>query len=111
MTNKTAASLYVEELLSSMHFTWVAEFSFAKSLKRRWRFDYCIPNEPWKFGIEIEGGTWRKSRHTTGKGFRADIEKYNTAVVHYGYRVLRYTPDQILSGALEADLKELCKKE
>ena len=109
MSNKTAASLYVEELLSSMQFSWVAELMFAKSLKRRWRFDYCIPSE--KIGIEIEGGTWRKSRHTTGTGFRADIVKYNFAVVHYGYRVLRYTPDQILSGNLESDLKELCKKE
>lgn len=107
--NKSEASLYVEELLSSMQFSWQAEHMFAKSLKRRWRFDYCIPEL--SIAIELEGGTWHKSRHTTGKGFRADIEKYNTAVVHYGWRVLRYTPDQILNGALEADLRELCKRE
>jgi hypothetical protein len=30
---------------------------------------------------EIEGGTFTKSRHTTGIGFHNDCEKYNAATI------------------------------
>lgn len=63
--------------------------------KRRWRFDFCYPDR--KIGIECEGGTWAKSRHTTGSGYQNDCTKYNAASV-MGYRILRFTRDMIESG-------------
>ena len=64
---------------------------------RKWRFDYCFTHA--KLAIEIEGGIFMsyrggKSRHTTGKGYLADMEKYNCASEN-GYTVLRYTPKNI----------------
>ena len=62
---------------------------------RRWRADLCWPDE--KLIVEIEGGAYVRGRHTRGKGFEADIIKYNTAVL-MGYRLLRFTPGQIKNG-------------
>jgi hypothetical protein len=47
--------------------------------------------------IEIDGGTWKFSRHTTGTGFQGDCEKLNAAVL-LGYRCLRFTPAMVESG-------------
>ncbi len=56
---------------------------------RRFRFDYAwIPQ---KVALEVEGGVWTKGRHTRGKGFLKDMEKYNLAV-SMGWRVFRCTP-------------------
>ena len=60
--------------------------------KRKWRFDYC--NLESKTAIEIEGGAWTNGRHTRGKGFIGDMEKYNMAIVA-GWVVLRFTPGQM----------------
>lgn len=59
---------------------------------RLWRFDFA--HVPTKVAIELEGGTWRASRHTTGSGFRKDCEKYNAAIL-LGWRVFRLTTDMI----------------
>lgn len=69
---------------------------------RRWRFDYSIVNL--KIAIEIEGAAWSNGRHTRGKGYIADMEKYNRATLE-GWRILRYTPQQIDN--MVADLKEI----
>ncbi|MGL5914018.1 MAG: hypothetical protein ACRCZB_07615 [Bacteroidales bacterium] len=55
---------------------------------RRWRFDFAIIEQ--KIAIEVEGGVWTNGRHTRGKGFIGDMEKYNTATA-MGWRVLRVT--------------------
>lgn len=62
---------------------------------RRFRFDFAWPDQ--KLAVEVEGGTWGKSRHTTGKGYGKDCEKYNLAVL-MGWRVLRFTGDMVRSG-------------
>lgn len=62
---------------------------------RRWRFDFAYPEH--KIGIECEGGTWAKGRHSRGSGFRKDCEKYNTASM-MGWTVLRFTSGMISSG-------------
>lgn len=69
------------------------EFRFAPP--RRWRFDWCWSAH--KLALEIEGGVWTRGRHTRGKGFLGDMEKYNAAVLH-GWRVLRCTPDMLHTG-------------
>jgi len=56
--------------------------------KRRWRFDYAWPAV--KVAVEIEGGIWNKSRHTTAKGYSNDCEKYNHAAAA-GWVVIRLT--------------------
>ena len=62
--------------------------------KRRWRFDYAWPAK--KVALEVEGGVWTGGRHTRGKGFLGDVEKYNSATV-LGWRVLRCIPNNLKS--------------
>ncbi len=59
---------------------------------RKWRFDYSWPTH--KLALEVEGGVFAKGRHSRGAGFRADLEKYNTAAA-MGWRVLRVLPEQL----------------
>lgn len=68
----------------------VAEFRFHPV--RRWRIDYTWPDV--QLAVEIEGGAFTNGRHTRGKGFIADMEKYN-AMVEMGWILLRYTPTDI----------------
>lgn len=59
---------------------------------RGWLFDFAWPDH--MLAVEVEGGTWQKGRHTTGKGFHDDCIKYNHAVLG-GWRVLRFTADMV----------------
>ena len=62
---------------------------------RKWAFDFAWPTQ--KLAVECEGGTeFGKSRHSYGKGFENDAEKYNEANL-MGWRVLRFTLHQIES--------------
>jgi len=72
--------------------------------QRRWRFDYAWPEH--RIAIEVEGGAWTYGRHNRSKGFVNDMEKYNEAVL-LGWRVLRYTPEQIRGGKWVDDLAKL----
>ncbi|WP_314340631.1 DUF559 domain-containing protein [Acinetobacter guillouiae] len=63
--------------------------------KRKWRADFHIMGK--KILVEVEGGVWNGGRHTRGKGYIGDMEKYNAAVV-MGYQVLRFSTDQVKSG-------------
>ncbi|MDI1225176.1 DUF559 domain-containing protein [Acinetobacter sp.] len=63
--------------------------------KRKWRADFHIVGK--KILVEVEGGIWSNGRHTRGKGYIGDMEKYNAAVV-MGYQVLRFTTEQVNSG-------------
>jgi hypothetical protein len=58
--------------------------------ERKWRFDRALPDK--LIAIEIEGGIHSGGRHTRGKGFTGDCEKYNQAVL-LGWRVFRFTSD------------------
>jgi very-short-patch-repair endonuclease len=69
------------------------EYRFAPP--RRWRMDFADPAR--LLAVEVEGGTWTRGRHTRGAGFAADCEKYSTAAA-MGWRVLRFTTDQVRSG-------------
>jgi hypothetical protein len=62
---------------------------------RRWRFDYAWPPE--LVALEVEGGAWTTGRHTRGQGFIDDMAKYNQAAL-LGWKVLRFTPDQLAAG-------------
>lgn len=68
------------------------EFYF--TIDRQWRFDWCFPED--KIYIEVEGGVWTGGRHTRGKGFVADMEKYNRAA-ELGWRMIRVVPDDLVT--------------
>lgn len=59
---------------------------------RRWRFDFAFPAQ--RVAIELEGGVHSRGRHTRGKGFIADCDKYNAAA-ELGWTVLRYTSEHL----------------
>ena len=63
--------------------------------KRKWRADFHIMGK--KILIEVEGGVWNGGRHTRGKGYIGDMEKYNAAVI-LGFQVLRFSTEQVKSG-------------
>lgn len=68
----------------------VMEYVFHET--RKWRFDFAWPDL--KVALEVEGGTWSNGRHTRGKGFADDCEKYAEACID-GWQVIRATGDQI----------------
>jgi very-short-patch-repair endonuclease len=78
------------KILNSIKDGWFKEYKFCP--ERKWRFDYAHPF--YKIAIEIEGGLWVKGRHNRPTGYIKDMEKYNAATLR-GWRVFRYTPDQI----------------
>jgi len=93
--SKADAEILTSAILKSAALSPVREFAFAPG--RRWRFDFAFPLE--RIAVEIEGvtkwgGARKIGRHQTPKGLAADCEKYNAAVL-LGWRVLRYTQDQI----------------
>lgn len=58
-------------------------------------WDFAIP--ACRLLIEINGGTWVKSGHSTGKGITRDYHKSNTAVM-LGWNQLTFTADDLHSG-------------
>ena len=81
---------------------WVTEWRFHP--RRRWRLDLAWPER--LIATEVHGGVWTSGRHTRGRGFSADREKMNSALV-LGWRVLEVTPDQIRSGEALAWIEQL----
>ena len=69
------------------------EFKFHPD--RKWRADFYIVDH--MLLVEVEGGIWSGGRHTRAKGYIGDMEKYNAAVA-LGYRVLRFSTEQVKSG-------------
>ncbi len=92
--NAPGSDLFTTLCRSELHAECVREYRFHPT--RMWRFDYAIPGH--KIAVEVEGGVWTAGRHVRPKGFLGDIEKYNAAAA-MGWRVLRVTPDTLLSGA------------
>lgn len=78
------------------------EYKFHPS--RKWRFDYACPEH--KIAIECEGGIYTNGRHTRGTGYKKDMEKYNAAV-ELGWRVLRFTPDELLTMKVVESIKKV----
>jgi hypothetical protein len=82
--------------------TPVREYHFARP--RRWRFDLCWPDD--HVAMEVDGGGWVQGRHVRGKGFAADLEKYNTAAL-LGWIVLRVDGKMIEDGRAVAYLHQI----
>ncbi|MGU3311800.1 DUF559 domain-containing protein [Acinetobacter sp. M5A5_2a] len=73
---------------------------------RKWRADFLITGT--KILIEVEGGIWSGGRHTRGKGYIGDMEKYNSASM-IGFTVLRFCTDQVKSGIAIQQIELLMK--
>ncbi|RJL73022.1 DUF559 domain-containing protein [Acinetobacter radioresistens] len=79
--------------LKALRISFEQEYKFHP--KRQWKADFHMTGT--KILVEIEGGIWTGGRHTRGKGFIHDMEKYNAATV-LGYQVLRFSTEQVKSG-------------
>lgn len=79
--------------LKALKIEFEREFKFHQ--KRKWRADFHLIGK--KILIEVEGGIWSGGRHTRGKGYIRDMEKYNAATA-LGYRIFRYSTEQVKSG-------------
>ena len=71
---------------------------------RRFRFDLGYLGLRPRLLIECEGGTWTKGGHSTGGGIARDCTKSNLAQLE-GFRVLRFTADQIEDGSAVAQIR------
>lgn len=85
---KSAAKSHIVSVLLANKIKFVAELQFDETGKRKFRFDWAIPEK--KIAIEYEGLMSAKSGHTTVGGFSKDTTKYNLATAQ-GWRVYRYT--------------------
>lgn len=124
MGTKSMMELLFSEQIRSSYVESVAPVSGAARLPepereyrfhptRDWRFDFAWPDhsnrhlaffEP--IAVEIEGGTWVAGRHSRGKGFEDDCEKYAEALIA-GWRVLRVTSAMVEDGRAIALLRRL----
>lgn len=101
MTRIAARSMVASdgELAMATQIRWtglpqgVAEYRFDD--RRRWRFDIAWPDR--RIALEVEGGTWTAGRHTRGRGYEADLEKYNAAALA-GWCVIRVTTGMVEDG-------------
>lgn len=99
----------IQQLTSDLFMCWCVAHGLPKPEReykfhplRRFRFDYAWPDT---VALEVEGGVFTGGRHTRGAGFVRDMEKYNLAALE-GWKVLRYTPQQLTSEQALQDLKQ-----
>ncbi|HFF2644350.1 DUF559 domain-containing protein [Acinetobacter nosocomialis] len=102
-----ARQLSVGEMVLATHLR-ACKISFEQEYKfhpeRKWRADFLITGT--KILIEVEGGIWSGGRHTRGKGYLGDMEKYNEAAA-MGYTVLRFSNEQVKSGLALKKIEQL----
>lgn len=98
--------IFIETVKQETGLKFVQEHRFHPV--RRWRFDYACLDE--KIAIEVEGGRFAKfSRHTTGKGYENDCEKYNQATI-LGWRIIRVFPETLMTTNTIEMIKQLINK-
>jgi very-short-patch-repair endonuclease len=78
------------------------EYRFSDT--RRFRLDFAWPAQ--KLGVEVQGGTWVKSGHTTGTGLERDFDKLNTLSAE-GWKVLMFSRKMIESGYAVEMIKQI----
>ena len=98
---RSTPEILFEKHLGELGLKFQREFRFHPT--RKWKFDFLLPD--FHIAIEIEGGSWTQGRHTRGAGFQADLDKYNQATA-MGYRVLRFSTRDALTGRAKAFLAE-----
>ena len=79
--------------LKTLKIKFEQEFYFHP--ERKWRADFHLIDK--KILVEVEGAIWSGGRHTRGKGYIGDMEKYNAATM-MGFQVIRFSTDQVKLG-------------
>ena len=102
MADKKTILIGVRAILDDLFPAVTPEYKFHPS--RKWRADFAIPHL--YILIEIEGGVYTKGRHTRGKGYTNDCEKYNAAGL-LGYTVYRFTYEHLRNGYFTDFIKQL----
>ncbi len=64
---------------------------------RRFRFDFAWTAPNHRLLVEVQGGIWQKSGHTSGRGVTRDMEKLNLAQLA-GWRVMQFETKAIENG-------------
>jgi len=84
--------------------TPICEYKFHP--KRRFKFDFAWPDK--MVAVEQEGGLWMRggSGHSHPMWILRDMEKGNFASL-LGWRVFRFTPQQLRKGEAQAFIKEV----
>ena len=108
---KNQAHILFREHMKELDLTLLAEYKFHP--ERKWRFDFIVgrpvkaapPNVLFRTAFEIEGGIWSNGRHTRGRGYQEDLQKYNSATA-LGWRVFRFSTEDVLSGKAKAFVRE-----
>jgi len=77
MSKKEAEDVIARELTDAGLGGFEREYRFHPD--RRWRFDFAWVAE--RVALEVEGSVWARGRHTRGKGYLGDIEKYSEAAL------------------------------
>ncbi|MCU4628282.1 endonuclease domain-containing protein [Acinetobacter variabilis] len=88
--------------LKTLKIKFEQEFYFHP--ERKWRADFHLIDK--KILVEVEGGIWSGGRHTRGKGYLRDLEKYNAATM-MGFQVIRFSTDQVKSGHAIQQLEKM----
>lgn len=104
--NDTSIRIFIQAVKARFGIELVQEYRFHP--KRLWRADMCCLEH--RIIIEVEGGVYTNGRHTRSSGFLKDVEKYNTATC-LGYRIIRVTPDTLLSNQTFEYIEQLLKLE
>ena len=97
------AKAQIELIFMALKCDVVREYKFHE--KRRWKFDFCVPEI--RLAIEYEGLPLQveKSRHTTISGFCNDCEKYSEAAI-LGWCVIRVNALSVESGLAHTLIKQ-----
>lgn len=88
--------------LRTLKIEFEQEFKFHPT--RKWRADFHLKGK--KILVEVEGGIWSNGRHTRGKGYLGDLEKYNAATM-MGYQVIRFSTEQVKSGSAIEQIEKM----
>ena len=101
-------SLAVQLTAEGIEYT--RQFKYAKG--RNFQADFMLTDT--NILVEINGGVWRRADGTAGahgsiSGILKDNERLNAATVN-GWRVLRFTPQQVLDGYARAFIVDMAKE-
>lgn len=72
------------------------EYNYRFLPGRRYELDYALPAI--RVGIEVNGGQWVKSGHSSGRGLHRDADKQNRAI-EAGWRIFWLTTDMLSPNA------------
>ena len=89
--------LFAQQLAAARIAPAIPQYRFAMALGRKWTADFAWPDL--KLLLEVDGGIFRRGggAHSHPTSIIRDMAKQNDATL-LGWRVLRFTTDEIKSG-------------